>query len=339
MLEFFIFLVGLFVVPVLLDQSSKRKHFEWVGPWLKEAYAVLFIVLICYFLWGPGLGLGMTLRSYAQGSRIWGAIFTLAGTGLFFGYWMFLGRVITPVEKAKIIASANSNMIERLYFRGFQPRTDVEYRHKPTFREFFYEWELTLESNQDIVNKITVTVNNVTIDERPNLPVFTNKRIEPRWKSGFPEPGRAPDFYVGVFEISYLPKNVPTKIIIRRPVRFNDKLEANFPLNYATRDFDILARECEVEKHNYDFSQQGDRVMLQFKKLADYGVNGVGNPNPPIRPNPDTPTAPLEKNEIEGSVILRFPNDTSEKPTAEHIEGRWGQREEWNFPVQKDSKK
>jgi hypothetical protein len=42
--------VATFVAPILLDQSNRRNHFAWVGPWLKEAWAILFAFMIWAFI-------------------------------------------------------------------------------------------------------------------------------------------------------------------------------------------------------------------------------------------------------------------------------------------------
>ena len=109
MWEFLVLLVATFIAPVLLDQSNKRKHFEWVGPWLKEGWALVFAFFVSYVLYSTtGEKIAMKLHPFWRlhpwvGYLLFGAI----GAVIFSSYWWFIGRIVSgdslPHEKQRLL--------------------------------------------------------------------------------------------------------------------------------------------------------------------------------------------------------------------------------------------
>jgi hypothetical protein len=114
MLEFILLLVATFVAPIVLDQSNRRKHFEWVGPWLREAWAFLFAFLMFYLLWSPvGKELAMKLHPYWRTYPWLGyLIFGFLGAAVFCGYWWFTGR-LTTADPEKFFAASIEGILQK----------------------------------------------------------------------------------------------------------------------------------------------------------------------------------------------------------------------------------
>ena len=95
MLEFVLLIVVTFMVPIVLEQSSKRGHFEWVGPWIREGWTIIFIVFVCYFLWGTTAGreVAVRLNQYWREGPFGYIVMGILGALIFCGYWAFIGRV------------------------------------------------------------------------------------------------------------------------------------------------------------------------------------------------------------------------------------------------------
>lgn len=95
MWELLIFIVGSFIVPVLIEYSKERGHFRWVGHWLRELWMGVFMFLVVYMLWGTTIGMevGMRLRGVAGNSLVGYIVSSVVGAAIFCGYWWFLGTV------------------------------------------------------------------------------------------------------------------------------------------------------------------------------------------------------------------------------------------------------
>jgi len=262
------------------------------------------------------------------------------GGMIFLGYRVYLEQqpsmVATgPTETCKITATANSDIVERLYFRGdTPPQVDTTLSYRPSSREWFYEWQLLIRPNTDIPRFI-VSIDKIEDGEVPKIipksPTASFRR-EPNWNSGFPEKGKPPDSWSGIIDIGFVSRNTDYQLLIRRPIRLVANVRNAFPDSYTLRDFSItVPMPCDTDKHNYDFHVQTEIVLRKLFALVSYGLNGpVSKSNPPIPiRDPNIPTPPLKKNEFEYFMELRCSNDLcSGTPKFEQGVGHSG--ETWN---------
>jgi hypothetical protein len=233
----------------------------------------------------------------------------------------------------KLVATADSDMIDRFYLRGMQPRFDKKYSYSPQSQAFFYEWTLHIEANS-ILRNVEIIATNVDPIERSLIDGlmpqdFRTYPSEPHWKGGFPQPGQPPDFYTRAFDFSLIPANIPITLVIRRPVIVVDH-RAYFPMNYAARDFSFrFESPCNVHSTNYDFTQQSDRITRHWRKLMSGGLHFEGQTKiPPVIQNPDDPRKPLKRNEVEDYLEVHCSDDECQKLKLQ-VWGRWGPRDDW----------
>lgn len=96
--EILFFVVCAVVVPVLINKSTEGERFNWLKPYLRESWTVLFVFFSAYFLLKPeAKDLLMQWHSKAPGV-IGYLLASLCGAALLCAYWYFTG-LITPSEK------------------------------------------------------------------------------------------------------------------------------------------------------------------------------------------------------------------------------------------------
>lgn len=300
------------------------KDFFWPGfIFTNIGFVILFLEIVFIERWFRERSLNFQCACLAIALTMWGyCIFTVHPESA--------PASQTTSQSCKIVATANSDILARLYFRGKKPPNNTTSTYKFSSREFFYEWTLTLQSNSNVSN-VVVTVNNAVPDERPRIvpePSFIRNEIFPHWQSGYREPGRSPDYYTASFLVGPMATEVPVKVIIRRPIRFDPKGRLFIPLDYPSREFNLQSLGfCSVEKHNYDSMRQGDRVTKRWAKLFTYGASA--NETLPRLRDPDVPSPPLKGDELEGTIEVRCANENCDHFDTNEAVARQGQEDVW----------
>jgi hypothetical protein len=98
MLEIFFLLVCTLVVPVLVNKSTEGKRFDFIKPWLRELWTMVFVFFSVYLLVKPeAREAAMRLHLAVPGWRGY-VITALSGAICLSLYWYFTG-IITPSER------------------------------------------------------------------------------------------------------------------------------------------------------------------------------------------------------------------------------------------------
>jgi hypothetical protein len=223
-----------------------------------------------------------------------------------------------------IEANVSSDVLARLYSRGFKPASQ-EVQFGPSSEEFFYEWRLDLKANCELTN-VVVEIEKISWDERPKVDPDSPRvsfSTKPEWLSGFTEQ-RPPDFYRGIISVDVLPKDIPVSIITRLPLHKKlpvgeEEIIASLPIY---RRFRITAsKHARIEEHSYDWGRQPKLIANKLRILAATNYTGHGK-NPLAIRDPDAPVPPLRIHEIEAILEVRCVDPECKQASIINIEAR-----------------
>jgi hypothetical protein len=235
-------------------------------------------------------------------------------------------KTTTERMAPKLIATAISEIVARLFMRGLMPlppATKAEF--SPVFQEFFYDWILTLTPNGPTGDILIVLKESREHDDSikvmPDIAVIHGPTG--KWMSGFREEARRnPDYYETTIRFPEgLEKDRPARILPRRPVKIGRK--TSLTMQDFSRDFDVSAGKAEVVKNYYQEAEQFELVTLQLKTLLDWKYSGTRSAPVPVRTDPNTPLPPLGRGEIETTLEVRCDNGAiGKKILVQQLEAR-----------------
>src|SRR5437016_3588800 len=103
-------IISLVVMPVLINKTTER-HLDWIKPYLRQAWCVIAILYVVYFLttetakgwfvsWHNGFGTSHPELAYV----------TVAGATAVIvpAYWWFMGKLL-PSESGRVAANSRSH--------------------------------------------------------------------------------------------------------------------------------------------------------------------------------------------------------------------------------------
>ena len=223
-------------------------------------------------------------------------------------------------EPCVVETEVKSNIVSRVYSRGSLQPGLSEQMLEPKFQELFYEWNLSISSDQP-ANDLFIRLDHVGVDDRISV-TPTQGRISdlfPGWLSGFPEPHRnKPDYFSRTIEFDHLDPTKPTATIkIRRAL--------SKPLLISSQNVirigEGTATNCSIVTHNFDFEDEAKRLEKLANTLAEniYGMKSSGS-GVPIGNDPGD----LMESEVQATVEMRCKTISCEQMTASQLEARLG---------------
>lgn len=221
-------------------------------------------------------------------------------------------------EPCLIETEVKSDIVSRIFFRDtFEKGEQIL---EPEFQELFYEWNLSISSDNP-VNDVFLKLDHVGVDDRLSVTPTHGKvsHLLPLWLSGFPEPHRnKPDYFFRTIEFDQLdPMKPKATIKIRRPL--------SKPLLISPQDIirigEATATNCTVSIDNIDFNGEAGRLEKLANTLAGniYRMNSSGR-GVSIRSDPGD----LIESEVQATVEMRCKNLSCEEMTANQLEARLG---------------
>lgn len=240
---------------------------------------------------------------------------------------------VAPI--CKIDAVVSSDIVARVYFRGFAP-TAKETLFTPSSQEFFYEWRLDLTSTCEI-DDVVVAIKKIFPGERtkvtPENPGFA-LQAKPEWLSGFAEK-RVPDYYTGFVHVGSVSPEKAVTLILRMPLTLQTPspgMKQKMPTLPVQREFTVTSsnRHGTLVTHNYEADKQTDLLMQRLFHLAMQSYRKDKKWPVPIR-NPDTPTAPLKKQEFEATMEARCGDALCVKMNVTNLEARSESKTDFSF--------
>jgi hypothetical protein len=218
----------------------------------------------------------------------------------------------------QISAVISTRILSRLYARvKFSPaEQDIPF----DFQELFYEWTLRLSVNTPVA-ALSLRIEHLTPNDRPHFdpePMRISE-LQPRWFSGFSEPARKkPDYFSQTLQFEFLGANRPAVVRIRRPL--------NTPMLSKTeliRLGDLRGAHCRVEPWSYDVEADGDRLLYEAKRLAEwtYGSHPAQRRKRlPIKQDPGD----VAPDEIQGTVEAYCQTAACDVLTINQLEAHMG---------------
>jgi hypothetical protein len=200
----------------------------------------------------------------------------------------------------------SSEIVARDYYvSGLLPGTMMI---KPMFREFFYDWNLKMESPKKI-RDITLVINDLEKDDRvtvspENLAEVTE--LAPRWMSGFKEPSRNSDFFSKTVRFSDVTSSQELRISVRRLLG-----GTSLSNTQVIRLIELNSPSCVATKPNFDEAAEQKRLNDQAAYI---------NANWPVPLGNDPGDAPSRK--VIGTTEFRC--DDKHRCTIGRLEARLG---------------
>jgi hypothetical protein len=226
-----------------------------------------------------------------------------------------------PLPKATIVASATADAVSRIYFRGVIAPGEVSTGHfHPYLQEIFYEWSLRATLDQEIQGATTIRIReNSKYDERVRVSPpgdVTVSELEPRWLSGFKEPGEPNYFERTIVFIDMGSMSRDVTITIWRPIK-SPSVWSAFDLY---RTYEIRAAQgSTVKAKPFDASEAAITVLPRLTNIYKATVGDNHQPVP-VKSDPDLPDTPLTKGEVLATGEARCQDNSCQHMTMSGME-------------------
>lgn len=116
MLDFVAFILGLWVLPVIVNKTTESGRFHWVNPHLRAIWMGIFVFFSVYFLLkDPAWKVAMDMHKQSHWSPWLGyAVSAILGASLLCAYWWAIGRMLAKpqldVPKEPVASDGPSTM-------------------------------------------------------------------------------------------------------------------------------------------------------------------------------------------------------------------------------------